>query len=99
MEVEKLFKKVCTNAYLATRWERNRKTDTFEKTFQDYRRDDLYHWSKEAFERGEEYFYAEPVNPNLPYGKLKLCEPHYEYQLKRNLTIDEYDELIKKISI
>lgn len=95
MDVEKLFKKVCTNAYLATRWERNRKTDTFEKTYQLYRRDDLYQWSKEAFERGEKYFYAEPVDPKNPYGKLRLCEPHYVYQLVAPLTPKEYEELVQ----
>lgn len=40
----------------------------------DYRREDLRQWAKEAVERHEKYFYAEPVNPADPYEDLKLIE-------------------------
>lgn len=60
-----------------------------------YRRDDLSQWAKEAFERGEKYFYAEPVNPDKPYGALRLSEPKYVYEFKRRsgLTEEEYAEI------
>ena len=46
-----------------------------------YKRDDLTQWAKEAFERGEDGFYAKPVNPLNPYGELELCEPSYCYSV------------------
>ena len=60
-----------------------------------YRRHDLYQWSKEAYERGEECFYCEPADPNdrFGYGKLRLCEPKYTYQLRRDLTPEEFELL------
>lgn len=39
-----------------------------------YRRPDLHEWAKQARERGEDYFYAQPVNPKDPYGKLEFRE-------------------------
>lgn len=95
LNLETLFKKVVTNEYLATTWEKN-KDGNFEKTFQKYRRDDLWNWSKAAFERGEKYFYCEPVNLQNPCGKLRLCEPHYVYKLTRYLTEEEYTDLVEK---
>ena len=43
-----------------------------------YRREDLTQWAKEAFERGEKYFYCKPVDEKNPYGPLVLCEPEYK---------------------
>ena len=40
-----------------------------------YKRADLNRWSEETRERGEDYFYARPVDPAKPYGELELCEP------------------------
>ncbi len=87
-----LFVKICVNAYLST--DINDKTNP---TPMNYRRGDLYQWAKEAFEKGQPYFYCEPVNPDKPYGKLQLCEPKYEYKLKRNLTEEEYQILLNSL--
>lgn len=56
-----------------------------------YKRNDLYQWSKEAFENGKDYFFVEPVNPEKPNGELRLAEPRFEYKLKRNLTKEEFN--------
>ena len=32
-----------------------------------YRREDITQWAKEAFERGEKYFYCKPVDEKNPY--------------------------------
>ena len=40
-----------------------------------YKRADLNTWSKETRERGEDFFYARPVDPEKPYGELELCGP------------------------
>lgn len=82
-DLKKLFTKVYTNQYLA---------DDNGKPML-YRRDDLSRWAKEAFERGEKFFYAEPVDKDFPYGKLQLTEPKVEYKLCRNLTPEEYEHL------
>ena len=79
------FRKVCTN--------RANAIDRAHNCPCLYRRGDLYHWAVEAFNRGEEYFYYEPVDPTEPTGKLRLCEPKYAYVLTRNLTIHEYEVL------
>lgn len=87
VELSKLFIKVCTNAYSAVEVVRG------ERRARLYRRSDLSMWAKEAFENGENYFYCEPVDPVNQYGKLQKCEPHYEYKMVRNLTVEEYESL------
>ncbi len=67
-------------------WEYCRVDNPFAKRPFLYRRDDLSRWAKEAFERGEDYFYVKPVNPLDPNGRLELCEPTYRYSC--NLTFD-----------
>ena len=62
-------------------------TGKIEKRPQRYRRSDLDKWAEEARNRGEDYFYAKPVNPNNKYGPLELCEPEHYY--KTNFTIDK----------
>lgn len=79
-DLKKCFSKVYTNQYRA---------DDNGKPML-YRRDDLSQWAKEAFERGEKFFYAEPVNEDFPYGKLHLVEPKVEYKLCRTLTEEEF---------
>ena len=63
-----------------------------------YRREDLSQWAKEAFERGQNYFYYEPVNPDQPYEKQHLTKPKFVYQLVRNLTEEEYETLVKQLT-
>lgn len=58
-----------------------------------YRHPDLDEFSKQAYEKGQEYFYVKPADKNDPYGKQVLCEPEYEYFLKRPLTKEEFDSL------
>lgn len=82
-DLKNCFSKVYTNAYRA---------DDNGKPML-YRRDDLSQWAKETFERGEKFFYAEPVDKDFPYGKLQLTEPRVEYTLCRNLTSGEYERL------
>ena len=45
-----------------------------------YLRPDLHEWAKQARAQGEDYFYAQPVDPKDPYGKLELCEPTHHYK-------------------
>lgn len=79
-DLKRCFHKVCLNAYSA------------EKDGQPmlYRRNDLTQWAAEAFARGEEYFYAEPVNAAEPYGRLQLTEPKYAYVCNRQLSEEEF---------
>ena len=57
-----------------------------------YLRPDLTKWAEEMASTGKKYFYTEPVDPNNWYGKLRLCEPKYEYRVE-SLTQEEYDVL------
>lgn len=59
-----------------------------------YRREDLYSWAKEAYERGEKLFYAESVDENNPYGKLRLCEPKFVCEGKIQIDEEIFDEYI-----
>lgn len=61
-----------------------------------YRREDLAKWAKEACERGEKQFYADPVDPKDPEGTLKLAKPNYKYKLSRSLTEEEFQALFSK---
>lgn len=60
-----------------------------------YRRPDLYKWATECLDRGERYFYAKPVNPNDPCGKLELCEPSHHYTAMFNIDNDLYEQWLK----
>lgn len=57
-----------------------------------YRRPDLSEWAAKAAADGERYFYVEAINPNISGGKLRLCDPKYEYRVN-SLTQEEYDVL------
>lgn len=87
-DLKKCFIPVCTNGYSAE--------DDGEPRL--YRREDLTQWAKEAFKRGEPFFYAEPVNPNHPYGRLRLTEPNYVYRLNKTLTKEEFDAVFGDIA-
>ena len=87
-DLKKCFRKKCVNAYSAEDDGKPRL----------YRREDLTQWAKEACERGEKFFYAEPVNPNHPYGRLRLTEPSYVYRLNRALTKEEFDAVFDDIA-
>ena len=58
-----------------------------------YLRPDLSAWANEFAKCGKRYFFTEPVDPANKYGKLRLCEPKYEYRVD-NLTQEEYDTLM-----
>jgi peptidyl-tRNA hydrolase len=74
-----------TNRYRA--WENDSCTKP-----QLYKRGDLYKWAEEARARGDEYFYARPVNPNDPYGELELCQPSYRYECHLTIDKDLYEQ-------
>lgn len=57
-----------------------------------YKRDDLSQMAKKAFERGESYFYAKPVDENNPYGELILCEPSVQYHCDMLIDNDLYEK-------
>ena len=58
-----------------------------------YLRPDLSAWANEFAKSEQRYFFTEPVDPANKYGKLRLCEPKYEYRVD-NLTPEEYDTLM-----
>ena len=88
-DAKDFFQKKCTNQMLATTVRDGKLVPML------YRRGDLTQWAKEAYERGEPYFYCEPVNPDKPNGELQLCEPKYIYVLKQGLSEEEFLELTK----
>ena len=90
-DVEKLFVKVCINRSPAVNFRDGKKVPFL------YRRDDLTEFAKQAFEEGKNFIYTEPVNPNKPYGPQRRCEPKYVYQLRNNLSEDQYKELIELV--
>lgn len=83
-DLKRLLRRRTTNECIVTDDKGNR---------QWYRHPDLDEFSKQAYEKGQEYFYVKPANKNDPYGKQVLCEPEYEYVLKRPLTKEEFDNL------
>ena len=76
--------KICTNA-----------NPVYDDTgrIMSYLRPDLSAWANEFAKSGKRYFFTEPVDPVNKYGKLRLCEPKYEYRVD-NLTPEEYDTLM-----
>ena len=72
-------KQVYKNAYPTWDNSIDLTTGKREKRPQLYRRNDLNTWAREARERGEDFFYARPVDPNDKYGRLELCEKDYFY--------------------
>lgn len=83
--------KVIENRYRAREGRANGKQPML------YKRNDLYQWAKAAFERGEEYFYARPVDPNNPYGALELCEPSYHYTAAFTVDTDIFEQWINGV--
>lgn len=81
-DIECKFKKVCINEHDA-----NPKL---------YKRKDYIIWAKEAAERGDKYFYTEPVDPKYYMGRQKLSNPKYRYELSGTLTEAEFRTLFPK---
>ncbi len=81
----------CTNCYPAC----EQKPGSKEKQAKLYRRNDLTQFAKEAFENGESVFYAEPADPNRPYGPLKLCKPQRVYTCNVTVTQEQYEKLLQ----
>lgn len=61
----------------------------------DYRRADLTEWAREAFDRGELFFYTRPVPDQDDQYKLELCKPEYEYTAELFFDTDLYDGWIE----
>ncbi len=80
--------KIVENRYNA--WEIDRKTGKREP--QMYKRNDLNEWALEARIRGDQYFYARPVDPDNPYGKLELCDEAYHYTTRMEIDKDLYEQ-------
>lgn len=59
-----------------------------------YRRADLHNWAKEARKNGQEQFYYTCVNPNDPFGELKLCDPKYHYEATLSFDTELYEQWI-----
>lgn len=59
-----------------------------------YKRNDLYTWAKEAFNRNEPIVYYRPIDPNNPCGALELCEPTYHYETKISIDINTWEDWI-----
>ena len=62
-----------------------------------YQRRDLNTWAQEARDKGENCFYAKPVNPPFPYGEFALCEPEYEYETDFVIDNNIYEHWINGI--
>ena len=93
--------KVAINKYRAVDWkpeeQHKENNDTLElavkKVPMEYRREDLSAWAKEAFDKGEDFFFAEPDNPLDPYGRLHLTEPKYKYVIRGDLSEKDVNAL------
>lgn len=85
-------RKTCDNAYPV--WDTSRSFDEGKSNKQVmlYRRGDLSAWAKEFSKKGEDYFYARPVDPENPYGELELCEPHVFYHTELEIDADLYEQ-------
>lgn len=83
-----LFRKTCINRFPAYEYVDDEKVPRL------YRREDFSRFAEDAFKKGEDYFYAEPVSANNPNGPYKLCEPKYVYELKHSLTEEEFKDFI-----
>ena len=59
-----------------------------------YRRHDLTQWAREAYDRGEQYFYIRPVDPLRPYDELELCDPNFVYEANLKFDLDLYEQWI-----
>lgn len=95
INIEDLFVKVIVNRYPSCESKMIDGRPRLRAMF--YRREDLSKWAAEAFERGEHWFYCEPVNPENPNGKLRLCEPKHMYKLRSGyITEEEYEELLNQ---
>lgn len=104
--LRKAFVKICINEYPVFDELKRIDPDTKfnicldnmdkDKNLMDYRRKDLARLAKEAFDRGEEYFYCEPEDANSPYGNFVSCDPKFGYDLKRTLTEKEYNFLFRR---
>ena len=75
-------------------WGINRLTGEKEEIH--YIRPDLEEWAKEARNKGEEVFYARPIDETDPYRKFELCEPDYYYHTSFKIDKDLYEEWINE---
>lgn len=87
-ELKTLFKKQIANRYVST---------CPYGGPQPYLKPNMTELAAQAYKRKEEYFYCEPVDPDNPHGPQKLSEPKYEYDLKRPLTEEEYNNIFPEL--
>lgn len=84
-ELRKRFRKVCVNAFRSYNWRDGKKVNMW------YRHPDLHRYAKDAFERGEDYFFANKGSNNC----FILSEPEYEYRFVESLSEDEYKRIFE----
>lgn len=91
-------KRVCNEQpYWSYELKYDPETKSTKKEVVPYARNDLYQWTKEAFERDELFFYVKPINPDEPHGKLELCDPTYSYRSELIFNAGIYEEWINGI--
>lgn len=76
--IQQKARKVCNEERLPA-WEWSKQDGERVKRPTLFRRADLWNWAKEAFAKGENWFYVKPVDITDPCGRLELCEPTYSY--------------------
>lgn len=81
----------CANTWQRSRWY-DEDDDGLEPA--QYRRIDLQKWTTEGRERGEKQIYYEPVNPDNPYGELRLCEKRYHIESTVSFDTEMYEQWI-----
>lgn len=91
-EFKNKFVKVSTNQLKSYEYRSGKKVPML------YRRGDFTHFAQGAFDKGEDFFYTEPVNPLDPYGRHRLSEPKYIYKLKSDLTEQEFNEMLQLVN-
>ena len=58
-----------------------------------YKRSDLHNWAEEARKKGNDYFCANQVDPQNPYGELELCDcQKYHYECILNIDKDLFEQ-------
>ena len=63
-----------------------------------YKHADLCRFSKEAYEKGQDYFTVRQIDPNDPGAGLELCENEYDsYRAVIDIPRDVYEEWIQGI--
>lgn len=88
-----MFTPVCVNRYRSWKFDDTKGSGKTKIPFP-YGNDDFKRWAKEAFEKGEDYFYADVINPGEEHNLWMLCEPRYSYKAEQWLTEESYNTFV-----